>query len=176
MDVWTGADTCEQITLPGTNLGHGYTSAVDKAVAFLWSLFLVCGGVTLHVLESVLCDMRSMCTDFGVESGIAALPNFLEQWAAVLGLSVSERFKQWPRLFPLMVFVPDFNHLTSNVMNRVFTMSKRWPAFLSHMQALCKFFNHAEYRSTLRQLLVKDGHREMARALAPFSSSFAHWR
>lgn len=176
LDVFMTNDSYEEIILPGATLGHGYTSTTDKTVAFLWALFLVCGGSSLETMEAVLCDMRSMCSDFGVEAGIAAMPNILPQWASAMGLRVSDRFSKFPRLFPFIVLVPDFNHLASNIIKRVFTASPRWPAFLSHMRALCKFFRNAEYRSTMRQAMTQRGLPAMANALKHWSASLAHWR
>ena len=82
LDVWRSNDEFERVILPGSNLGHGFTNVVDKCIAFLWSLWLVCGGSSLATMESVLLDMRSMCTDFGVESGMPAVDNILEKWAS----------------------------------------------------------------------------------------------
>lgn len=176
LDLFTTNENYEQIILPFTTLGHGFTSVADKAIAFLWSMFLVCGGSDLRVMESVLTDMRSLCSDFGVEAGIASLPNFFDQWASALGLRVSDEFKQHPRLFPLMVLVPDFNHLTSNITRRLFTSIARLPELIAHIRALCKFFRNAEYRSTLRQAMVNKGRADVAASLGSWSSSVARWR
>ena len=52
-------------TLPGLMLGHGRTSALDKLMALLWSLYLVTGPSVDSFVAAVF-NIRSMCTDQGV--------------------------------------------------------------------------------------------------------------
>ena len=176
LDVWIDNDTYERVILPGSNLGHGFTSVVDKAVAFLWGIWLICGGVDMRTFEAVLLDMRSICTDMGAEAGVAHLPNFLAAWATSHGLPVSPSFQLHKRLFPLMVSIPDCNHMCSNIVKRLFTPLVHWPFFLAHMRALLKIFKNDEYRSTIRQWLTDNGKADIANTLLRCSASFAHWR
>jgi hypothetical protein len=161
--------------MPGTSLGHGYTAALDKIMAFLWALWLVTGPL-VSSMESFLLDVRSLTTDFGIESLMADYRNILRHFAARVNQTVSSYFLRFEYLFPLAVYLPDWNHTCMNMVKRILFELDRWPTVLAAIRSLCQFFRVWEYRSCLRQAMIQAGEFVWADALKSFSASMAHWR
>lgn len=161
--------------MPGTSLGHGFTAAIDKVMAFLWSLWLVVGP-SIATMESFLEDVRSFTTDFGIESLMADFPNVLSSFAARVHQRVSRRFGAYKKLFPFCVYLPDWNHTCMNMVKRVLNELERWPKILAQLRILCQFFRVWEYRSCMRSALLQAGHILVAASLENFTAHLAHWR
>ena len=87
-EVWING-ICRMLVLPGIVLGHGHGSALDKLMALLWALWLVCGP-TVASLEAILLAVVAMTTDQGVESLMVSLGNALD--AVLCRLQSHQRF------------------------------------------------------------------------------------
>ena len=81
-----------QRVLPGVALWYGYGRLVDKAIALLWALFLVCGPREV-VIRFMFEKIKSVTTDMGTELGFADVPDLLSAFlkhmngASLLSLS-----------------------------------------------------------------------------------------
>ena len=68
----TGLIECR--VMPGVALWFGFTRTIDKLIALLWSLMLICGP-DLKVLRFALDKIRSITTDMGTELGLLDMPD-----------------------------------------------------------------------------------------------------
>ena len=62
--------------LPMTYLGYGHMRLQDKIFSLLWAYWLECGG-DVSRMRWRLSIVRAICTDQGVESGLADAPDML---------------------------------------------------------------------------------------------------
>ena len=174
IDIFIHGQLAAHRILPPVCLGHGYSTALDKTMALLWSIYLICG--TMDVMEKFLQDVRSISTDFGVESRIPFTPNVLEHFASYVGLKISASFRLHQWLFPFCVIIPDWNHIVANMLKFAFSQLERWPLLLDMIRSVCSFLKIAEYRDVIRQQLEESGRRDLADLLKHFSVSIATWR
>ena len=171
-DVVAKGKLFRTLQLPGSVLGHGFMSAVDKTMAVLWAVFLSVGPMWSSI-EEFLYDVRSFTSDCGVESLISDTKNIAQAFAESLNLKVSATFQQERWLLPSCVYIPDWNHLASNAMKAMLQSLPRWPALLSKLRALCAVFRNAEYRYVMTALVHDEDPEDL---LKTFSSSFVKWR
>ena len=175
MDVFLCGTQLHHRMLPGTSLGHGYMSVVDKGMAFLWSIWLIMGPL-ISSIEAVLCSIRSFTSDFGIESKVPNMANMLEHFARSVQQRVSPTFSKHLYLLPNCVYIPDWNHLVMNLLKRVLNSLPTWPKRLDQLRYLCSLFRNWEYRSCFREELCKMCLFEQANHMMHFTASFAKWR
>ena len=176
MEVWINGQLQASLTLPGVLLSHGYTTLRSKVSACLWQLFLVVGSHEAQFKE-VLEDVRAFVTDYGTESGIADVRNFVREWALEeLGLVWAPvDLQTLPFAFPCAVHLPDWNHLCGNLLFRALSVVPRWPTFLKDMRAITEFLRVADYRDCWATWLEQRG-QHWGRELKSFSEGFIRWR
>jgi hypothetical protein len=175
MDVFVSSGALHHRVLPGTSLGHGFMSVIDKCMSLLWSMWLIVGPL-MSTLEDVLLSVRSFTADFGIESKLGDVANILEHFAKSVGQHASPNFSKHRFLLPNCVYIPDWNHLIMNLLKRVRNSPLTWPARLSKLRELCAFFRNFEYRSCFKQSMIEACLFQYANDLEHFTATFASWR
>ena len=123
--------------------------------------------------------MRGFCSDFGVESGIADVPNVLPLFFEYLrkgpsGITTTP--EPGTHLFRRAVFVPGWNHLVDNVLKDMSVRLSFWPTWVATLKAIVKIIRYKSNRVALKTWLAERGQAQQAKCLDSFSAAFAHWR
>jgi hypothetical protein len=168
-------DGFRTFTLPGATLAHGYTTALHKALTLVWSLWLI-AGPSMQQLETLLARVRSMTTDWGVESFIPSCGNPLQEFAQTMGLRVSEGFRALPNMFAYCVHIGDWNHTIATIVKRSFESVAAWADVLEKLRALVKFFKNSESRNVCMFNLRKLKLTELLPLFKSFGATFVRWR
>ena len=98
-------------------LGYGHTSTTDKVFAFLWCCFLeACRDVSL--LRFRLGRIRSLTTDWGIESAMCDAKDLLPCFLAGVGIIVPPYQRpvqtlDW--LFPRALWCPGWHNIWDGV-------------------------------------------------------------
>ena len=152
MEVVLAIGTCLQWVMPGVQLHFGGARALDKVLAFLWSLYLM-AGPNAFVLSYIIGKITSLCTDMGTEIRMIECPNILHVWllrlAGVPLDSLPRLFRINSRLFHDAVKIPDWSHIIANLMKMAVQQCERWPEILTALRTLCRFFRVREWRMTI---------------------------
>ena len=122
-------ESWEWQTLLGSCLAYWYVACIDKLMAFLWVLFLVCGS--MDTMESVLQTIRSFTTDQDVEAGIPFMGD----------PRVRKEILKWSRTFPLSTHIHDWHHLRSGCLKSAFSSFLSGPENLKHLRTVFTFFS-----------------------------------
>ena len=101
-----------ELILPGCMLAHGYAKGNDKLMCILWAIWLVAGLGMLEFLE----DLKSMCTDHGVESDVASKGNVLKEFCSYHKVCLPLYALGRTYTFPNCVEVPDWDHAISELL------------------------------------------------------------
>ena len=180
VDEFTGlGEAVVHKKLPPVYLAHGFSTVLCKAMALLWSIWLV-AGPGLDSMRAYCNSVKSMTTDWGGESNVAYLPDVLPVFMKMLQNSWKTprhlHIEQDSRLFPCAVWVPGWNHLFSNMMNFCLSALPSWPGLLQQLKACVRFFKIKDYRDTLAAKLKGQGLHDQAAKLSSFEGNFAKWR
>ena len=177
-DIMHHGGTRRRMVMPGSSLHHGHFDAINQAVAFLFAICLVAGQTLASV--SYFCQtVISFTTDFGVEMGIALVPNILAAFYAWLGGRVLESCRldvdHSMRLFPRCLRIAGWNHTCASICHAICKAVPEWPDYLGYLQNLCKFWRN----DTWRMYMVKVVGNQVANAatlLQHFTASLVKWR
>ena len=178
VDIFSHACSYRKFTLPGATLAHGHTTALSKALSLTWSLWLL-SGPSMASLESVLSHLRSITSDWGVESFMVQTKNALAIFGQRLGLAISPAFRAYPTLFPYCAHIGDWNHTLATVIKASCEALEIWPEFLSQLRSLVKFYKNNENRNVCQVALRKSRDPEQQgyiRLLDHFTATFIKWR
>ena len=168
----------KRINLSGATLRQGCYGTYQKTFTLLWCLYLQVGP-PLNYFRSKLRQVRCATTDCGVERLVAFSKDCLDAWSHwVRGeLGPGPRIDRVKSLFESIVWIPDWNHLWSNLIHTVFKALKDWPSFLENIRNFVKFFKVRDYRTKIARRLRNENKRVAAFEFErPFRASFAHWR
>jgi hypothetical protein len=110
------------IVLLGVCLQMGGMSILDKAMAFLWTIYLICGpneGLMRWLLDKI----TSVTTDMGAELGIIdqpdMLPAFLAHLAGASILSLRGTVPRSSRLIRYALRISGWSHMWGNLMAEI---------------------------------------------------------
>ena len=133
----------ERVVMPAMGLQYGSAGALDKAIAFLWSLFLLVG--TEHAMKFFIERMVSITIDMGIEFSMADLPDMTSAFCANLrGVPLSEAVKlvdHNKKVFGRAVRFPGWGHCFGNLMNTAMKVTPEYPQYLEWCRGLCRFFS-----------------------------------
>ena len=176
MDIVSITGEVVQYVLVGVMLHFGGTRLIDKALAFLWSLCL-CIGTCFDDVSWFLSRVWSFTTDMGTEHRLGDTPDILRAFLNRLqGVSLEKcmnTIDKASRLMPNCIKVSGWSHVFGNLMKKFCTSFQRWPEFLSHIRACCKFFRISTYREHLVRTL---GDSVCGKLLKHFTATIAKWR
>ena len=166
------------ITMPGSTLFFGHGDSINKCMAFLWAIWLVCGPLE-SMMRVFLGNVRSFTTDDGVEMGIVLTPDVLcafMSWIDGRDLEACRTLVSFGRrLFPRCLRIAGFNHLCAGLMKAVAAVAPTWPDLLAKLQCLCTCFRNETYRAYLVKAI--GGRLPGAKQLlAHFTATTAKWR
>ena len=125
--------------LPGSVLGHGHTSALDKTMALLWAIWLACGP-DVESFERVVMAIICITTDQGVESYMVDVANIVDAFLVSLKLRASRLFTSMIYTFPRAVGIPDWEHMWSGLLKHALLALPTWPITLAKLRAVVKCF------------------------------------
>ena len=164
--------------LPGVCLAYGFGRVIDKAIALLHALFLICGPDKL-VLEYVLASIRSVTTDLGTEIDIPDIPDILDPFLKVMAGSPIESFvgmvDRTSRLLPSALKIAGWSHMMSNLVKHACFSVSNWPALLKGMRTVCNFLKKEDWRKHIVKAL-RSQVPGIGKLLAHWSANFAKWR
>ena len=167
-----------KLTLPGSTIHYGKFDAINKTLAFVWSVWLVCGP-SLENMEYWFGKVRSFTTDFGTEMHTLSVPWVLPAFMAWIGgrdledcrhLVVFDR-----RLFFRALRVAGWNHCCGNIMKRVAKVAPTWPDILEKVGRLCTFFRNQTWREYLA-VRLSSKIAGVEKLLYSFTATVAKWR
>ena len=119
IDVMFTDGSGRRLVLPGSTLGYGHTSTMDKAAALLWAMWLI-AGPSLDDLDWFCDNVRSLTTDFGVEMHLLEVPDIKEAmiaWAGGLPLMNARLLvKADRRCFRRALRIAGWSHTMGNTM------------------------------------------------------------
>lgn len=108
--------------LPGSTLSHGCARVPHKIYSLLWGLHLTFGPGR-EQLRKALLSFRWLVTDMGSEHCIAdaadCLDAFYETWCNIAPEDRSAAVSEGKYLFPLLMYVPGWSHLWSNIVKEI---------------------------------------------------------
>lgn len=165
------------IILPGVALAYGEYGVVDKAIALLWALFLVC-GLDAGLIRWLLLKTVSITTDQGSEFAIAGLPDIFPAFFAWLSRShVDARFKLDMKsvLLPNAVRVAGWGHLLGGLMKTACNYVETWPTIVKGMRILVGFFRVTAWRNRIK-FWVGDRMPNVKQLMGKSYPSLAKWR
>jgi len=167
-----------RLTLPGSTLHYGHMDATNKAIAFLWALWLVVGP-SQEMVQAFLDRVHSFTTDFGVEIGIVRTPDVLSAFFAWIRGRPLEAcrtlVRHTHRLFHRSLRIVGWNHTCSGIAKGVAHVAPSWPDILDKVSALCQFMRN----ETWRLHLAKAAAGRVAGAkekLQHFTANLTKWR
>jgi hypothetical protein len=165
---------CERRLMPQISIGPVMYSAVGKAYAMLWQVFLVAGPDYNHIRQ-FLDHVTVVLSDFGTERLIIALPDFLPEWCEFVGLTVPARFERRARLLPNSILSPGWHHIFDGLVRYGLYNFLWFPSWLLLLKLLLKFCRfHCEDLCTY--LVAKGKHGAAAILKAIKFTTFAVWR
>ena len=125
--------TVRKITLPGSTLHYGHCDAINKTIAFLWALWLVCGPLQSS-LDYFLDHVRSFTTDGGIELGTALCPYVLPAFMAWIDGRPLENCRvlvnHSRKLFRRCLRIIGWNHTCGGIMKSIANVCPSWPELL----------------------------------------------
>jgi hypothetical protein len=166
------------IIMPGVVLHYGGASVVDKAISFLWSLFLI-SGPSILVLNWILGRMTSVTTDMGTELGFIDVPNLLPAFLSRMAGTPLEQLRGLvsidSRLVPWCLRIAGWSHTFGNLMMYAGKQVSIWPRILYLVRRLCFFFRNRTWRA---QIVDQLGGRvdNIQKLLKTFRAGFKKWR
>jgi len=178
VDVVHRAGTVRRVTLPGATLQYGRTDAINKAMAFVWAVFL-CFGPFHYTMQFFFDHVRSFTTDFGNEMKTVELPLVLPAFLAwIAGRPLSEcgvLIDHSIRQCRVAIRIAGWNHACGNLMKFSVRLWPTWPKILEQLRALCRFFRVETWRQSLTRRL-RDRIPGLQKTLKSFTANIAKWR
>ena len=147
VDIVKYDESVRRVPLPASTLHYGRCDAVNKAMCFVWGVWLLFGPTRENMLY-FRSKMRSFTTDFGTEAGCPMLPNVLDAFLAWIGGTLLDSCRLLVRhgeqLFMRALRVMGWNHSLGNCMKSTAKVCSWWPKVLDHLRALCRLFSKCD--------------------------------
>ena len=163
--------------MPAMNLPYGMTAAVDKAIAFLWSAWLV-AGPSLIGLMFFLDNILSVTTDMGTEMYMQSLPDvtpaFFKMVCGEEFTSLAKYIDGSKRFLGRALRIPGWGHICGNLMKYACHQTPEYPKYLEWLRVLCRFFRNSSWREHL--LRIFKGNAFITPLEHVWSITFAKWR
>ena len=156
IDVNLKDGTMERSVLLGSTLAYGFTGSMSKSVAFLHALWLV-AGPEAEMVRWICGKVRSMTTDFGVEMHLLEALDVVDAFIVHLNGAPLDRFValmiHGTRMWPRALRIAGWSHTLGGAMKTAADTFPRWPVYLKHERALCKFYKNVTYRKHIVRML-----------------------
>lgn len=147
---------------------------VGKTVCLLWQLWLMFGP-SFHKMRAALSRVRSLCLDYGTESGFPDVMDLLPAFFRYIGAALPENYTILPYLFPRAIMQPGMRHSIDRLIKRTLLSLKWFAEWLDGFKAIVSFIR--DRATDISQQLTKDGFPAVADLVkAAKLRPFINWR
>jgi hypothetical protein len=164
--------------LPPVSLAYGAFGLIHKAVALLWSLFLILGPSQAK-FDWFRDKVASVTTDMGTEFRLMSMPDISRTFFEYLrhknmGVAAPLTNRAFV-LFPKSIRLPGWSHLWSNIMHMVSKQFGRYPEFVEHLRYVCKTFRNPTWVEHLLRKYPDEASIQWLQT-RKWTASLAKWR
>ena len=167
-----------RIRLPGVALHYGAVSALDKQLAFMWVVFLICGP-DLPLMREFYSKVTSFTTDYGTELAMSDTPDLLPAfWGFIHHKKLTDmpRVLRTSRLMPRCLKIGGWSHTCGNLMRDVVKTWPKWPQYLTFLRAFISFLKNVSYRRHFKRWILNLHGVDTEHLLDHWSANLAKWR
>ena len=173
---WFDSWAMRRRLLPLVSLARHQLTALDKAFALVWQLWLMYGP-TYAKLARVLQRVRSVTTDQGAERLIADTGSILPDFFRNLDPRVKVPPHEGEYLFGLALGVPGWKHMIDLFLKRTLSSLVWFPKWIGQLKAIVALFRSSANLEVLQQNLRQRRLQALADMMGSLRlANFATWR